>query len=255
LIWEAATGDILCDLVGHNYRVRDIAFSPDSRYALSGSQSHEEIEDELFLWDLTDCGLVRRFANPGDSTGIEFSADGKYAVTSSAFYKNATLWEIETGQPVVVFPIPDPLLDIAFGPREETVLASSINGVIIQWDRESGTEVRRFTGHDGVVWSLAVSPDEQWLASCDDTGTVILWDLATGEEIRRHSAHQGIALEVAFSPDGGTVYSVSADETLVAWQPGDPSLPILLDWIENNRYVRELTCDEREQYDIKPLCK
>ena len=85
--------------------------------------------------------------------------------------------------------------------------------------------------------------------------TFRLWDLATGAELRRHHAHNALSFQAAFSPDGQTVYSVSADETLAAWRIGDPSLPTLLAWIAANRYVRELTCDERAQYGVAPLCR
>jgi hypothetical protein len=47
---------------------------------------------------------------------------------------------------------------------------------------------------------------------------------------------------------------VSADETLVSWQIGDPTLDTLLSWIKGNRYVRDLPCEERTLYEIKPLC-
>jgi WD40 repeat protein len=146
------------------------------------------------------------------------------------------------------------LLDAAFGPRDETVLAAAIRGVIIEWDRELGEEIRRFAGHDGGVWDIAISPDEQWMASSDDTGTVILWDLETGAEVLRHNSHDGQSFQVAFSPDGRTVYSVSVDGKLVAWQVGNFSLSEVLAWIEDNRYLRELTCEERAQFNIKPLC-
>jgi hypothetical protein len=46
----------------------------------------------------------------------------------------------------------------------------------------------------------------------------------------------------------------STDDTLAVWRLGDLSLPGLLSWIEENRYVRELTCAERAQYNVKPLC-
>ncbi len=84
---------------------------------------------------------------------------------------------------------------------------------------------------------------------------IILWDLDSGAALRQHTAHNGLSFQATFNPDGQTIYSVSADETLVAWQVGDPSLPALLDWIYDNRYVRELTCDERAQYGVEPLCE
>ena len=127
-------------------------------------------------------------------------------------------------------------------------------GMIVQWDRESGSEINHFTWHDGGVWSVTLSPDEKQIASSDDTGTIIQWDLETGTELRRHNTHNALSFQAAFSPDGGTIYSVSTDETLAAWHVGGLSLPALMSWIEGNRYVRELTCEERAQYDIEPLC-
>jgi len=101
---------------------------------------------------------------------------------------------------------------------------------------------------------VSFSPNEKQIASSDDTGTIILWDLETGMELRRHNAHNALPFQAAFSSDGATVYSVSTDELLAAWHVGDLSLPALLSWIENNRYVRELTCEESAQYYIELLC-
>jgi hypothetical protein len=33
-----------------------------------------------------------------------------------------------------------------------------------------------------------------------------------------------------------------------------PPLDELREWVESNRYVRDLTCQEREQYRVEPLC-
>ncbi|MCB0004420.1 MAG: WD40 repeat domain-containing protein, partial [Anaerolineae bacterium] len=255
IVWNATTGEVQCNLRGHVTRLRSLSFSPDSRHLLAGSQGPDDAGD-LILWNVEDCSLVRRFATEQDTTGIDFSADGRYAVTSSAFFANVTLWDVETGQPVRVFPTTgEVFLDAAFGPGDETILGAAISGVIFEWDRETGEGIRRFSGHDGGVWSLEVSPDEQRLVSSDDTGMIILWDLDSGAELRRHTAHNGLSFQATFNPDGQTIYSVSADETLVAWQVGDPSLPALRAWIKDNRYVRELTCDERAQYGVQPLCK
>lgn len=60
---------------------------------------------------------------------------------------------------------------------------------------------------------------------------------------------------MAFSPDGKTAFSVSNDGMLVQWQIAEKSLPELLEWIMANRYVPDLSCDEREQYRVEPLCK
>ena len=149
----------------------------------------------------------------------------------------------------------DKVRSVAFSPTDSLLASGSDDRTVKIWHLEEAKLVRDLAAHTDWVKSVAFAPRQRIVASGSWDKTIRLWHLETGEEIRRHSAHQGIAFQVAFSLDGGTIYSVSADETLVAWQPGDPSLPALLDWIERNRYVRQLTCEEREQYDIKPLCK
>jgi len=59
---------------------------------------------------------------------------------------------------------------------------------------------------------------------------------------------------VAFTPDGRQALSGAADGTVREWQV-DASQEALLTWIEANRYVPELTCEQRAQYQIMPLCE
>jgi len=57
------------------------------------------------------------------------------------------------------------------------------------------------------------------------------------------------------SPDGRTGLVGSSTQMIIQWQLATPSLDELFDWVGANRYVRELTCDERELYRIEPLCE
>ncbi len=57
-----------------------------------------------------------------------------------------------------------------------------------------------------------------------------------------------------FSPDG--------HEVLVGFQGGrverwriDRTLEELLNWTKANRYIPELTCEQRELYLVEPLCE
>ena len=56
---------------------------------------------------------------------------------------------------------------------------------------------------------------------------------------------------MAFHPDSRSVFSIGWDGALIEWQNLDPSLEELLEWIETNRYVRELTCEEAESYGVE----
>ncbi|MCA9911520.1 MAG: hypothetical protein KC519_22855, partial [Anaerolineae bacterium] len=88
----------------------------------------------------------------------------------------------------------------------------------------------------------------------DDQGILTsngeLWDLATSEVIRRYP--QGF--DLALSPDGGSFFNA-------VWQPVPAISQWRLDshidlmtWTLNNRFVRELTCDERQLYQPDAPC-
>jgi WD40 repeat protein len=105
------------------------------------------------------------------------------------------------------------------------------------------------------VWGLDISPDGRYALSGSEDSTVILWDFETGELLRRFTGHTGWVPSVAFSPDGQTAFSVSDDGTLIQWQVADPPLEELIAWAHANRYVRDLTCEERARYRVEPLCE
>jgi WD40 repeat protein len=77
---------------------------------------------------------------------------------------------------------------------------------------------------------------------------VILWDLETGEEIRRFIGHNSPVLSVAFSADGNAFQSVSADGLIILWRIDN--LEALMNWTRRNRYWRDLTCNERQQFAL-----
>jgi WD40 repeat protein len=73
ILWDAATGVLLRTLEGHSGRVASVAFSPDSKQIVSGSN-----DKTAKLWD-TATGLVLQTlkGNSGWVASVTFSPDGK----------------------------------------------------------------------------------------------------------------------------------------------------------------------------------
>ena len=254
VLWDVESGQGIRNFEGHRSILRSVALSPDGRMALSGSQG--DYGDDLILWDVATGEQIRRFDSDEDTTSIAFSADSSRAVTGSAFFSNLTLWDVATGQKIRRFEGPvDLVFDVAFGPDEKTVLSASSDGSLTLWDVETGDVIRRYLGHDSWVWSLDVSTDGRYLLSGSEDGAIILWDFETGEELRRFKGHTALVLGLVFSPDGQTAFSISLDGALIEWQISDLPLDELIDWTYANRYIRELTCEEREKYRVEPLCE
>jgi WD40 repeat protein len=256
-LWDVETGRELRRFEGHISYIRAVAFSPDGRTALAGSQSIPDGElGDLILWDLETGQQIRRFDMTHDVASIAMNADGSRALTGSVTGFVGILWDVATGQAIRRFEgHSGPVLHVAFGPDERTALTGSYDGSLIAWDVETGEVLHRYLGHHGAVWTLDVIPDGRHVISGDASGTVILWDFETGEELRRIQAHPGGAFGVVFSPDSQMAFSVGMDGALMEWQIADPSVDELLKWVHENRYLRELTCEERAQYRVEPLCE
>jgi mono/diheme cytochrome c family protein len=74
-----------------------------------------------------------------------------------------------------------------------------------------------FSGHTGVVGSIAFAPDGKLAVSGGEDQTVRLWKVADGSEVQRFTGHTEEVLSVAFRPDGKQVVSGSRDRTVRVW--------------------------------------
>ncbi|MBI2891025.1 MAG: caspase family protein [Nitrospirae bacterium] len=227
---------------GHGDSVRSVAFSPDGRYALSGSD-----DNTLKLWDVGSGNLVRTFKSHGSAVySVAFSPDGRTAL-SGGWDWTLKLWDVGTGNLVRTFKgHGDTVRSVAFSPDGRYALSGSDDKTLKLWDMGSGNLVRTFKGHgsavyeatdlrpsreDGLrtfkghgstVYSVAFSPDGRYALSGSDDKTLKLWDVESGNLLRTFKGHgdvfrSGIVNSVAFSPDGRTALSGSYDNTLKLW--------------------------------------
>ncbi len=261
MVWDLENGAVQCRFNVQAAMPRSVAFSPDSHWLLYGTQALNTGEkNELVLWDVRTCQAVRHFnMNEGeDVTGIAFSSDGMRAITGSAFSdpNRIILWDVSTGLEIRRFNLESagfsPIFDVAFGPGESTILGADRTALCL-WDVKTGKVIRRFDGHTSFPWSLDISPDGKYVISGSDN-EVILWDFATGQELHTLTAHKQPIYGVAFSPNSQIAFSISTDGMLVQWKIAEKSLQELLNWIRENRYVTPLTCAEKSQYRVEPLC-
>lgn len=255
MLWDLETGAQPCQFHGYLAPVSAVAFSPDSRYLLAGSQDPETRSGDLLLWDLQTCWLDEQFDTDEDVTSIKFSADGARVITGSRFHGRVILWEVASGLEMKQFPYIDygPVFGVAFGPGESSILGSAMTDLYL-WDVESANIVRHFIGHSPFPWGVDISSDGRYALSGAQNGDVILWDFTTGVLLHRINLVEPV-YSVAFSPDSSIAYAASEDGKLLEWQVAEKELPELLNWINANRNVRELTCAEKLQYHVSdPAC-
>tara|TARA_R110002072_G_scaffold302710_2_gene487738 strand:+ start:305906 stop:309055 length:3150 start_codon:yes stop_codon:yes gene_type:complete len=96
--------------------------------------------------------------------------------------------------------------------------AGTEDGVVAQWDLESGNRVAAFEGHSRDVYAVAVTPDGRFCVSGSGDRTVRLWGVETGQCLAILRGHTNDVLGVAITPDARRIASVDwQGNTLRVW--------------------------------------
>jgi WD40 repeat protein/DNA-binding SARP family transcriptional activator len=254
-LWDLATGREIRKFEGHQMPVLSAAFAPDGESGLTG-----DVNSTIIVWDLATGQELNRFTgHEGGIWGLAVSPDGR-TLLSGSDDRLMIWWDLETGEELGRFEgHGETVSGVAFSPDGSRAISGETEGPLIEWDLESGQEIQRFSGHEGTGpmgrTRVAYTPDGRQILSSGWDGTLALWDVATGQELHRFHGHAAdFIFDLAVHPDGKSALSCGTDNTIIEWNLDLPESQELFNWIDANRFVRELSCTERELYQIEPLC-
>lgn len=103
-----------------------------------------------------------------------------------------------------------------------TLASASLDNSIALWSVESGSLIRRFTGHSRGVTALCFLKDKKTLVSAGIDQSLRVWDVDSGELIRSLHQHTKPVHALALRPaEGGLpmVASAAGDRSVRFWQP------------------------------------
>jgi RNA polymerase sigma factor (sigma-70 family) len=183
-----------------------VAFSPDSRLALSTSPS-----GPCILWDAATGQEARRLPGFRGGLAAAFSADGQTVAVGSNSAA-VTMWDAETGKlrPASADPVIGP-----WGLRFSAD-GKQLSGVGIRpfaWDVATARPISWFADMQDSIRNIALSPDEEVIAVSGDRVTLL--DSASGRELRQTRSEKVYPSVLLFTDDGRRlICNCSDDESI-----------------------------------------
>jgi WD40 repeat protein len=158
--------------------VLTLAFSPDSRWLVTGSFG----EDRLRIWDVATARVHKEIPGPGQ--GFRFltvSPDGK-SVAAAADDWQLRVSDLTTGERLVSaegWPL-------AYSPDGRWLaIVRADQRTVVLLDARTHEQLAEFQGHDKRVYSAAFSPDNRLLATSSQDSTVCLWQVPGADRTHR----------------------------------------------------------------------
>jgi WD40 repeat protein len=139
-----------------------VAFSPDGKLALSGS------DDGTFKqWEVSSGREIR--TEPSSTvSAVAISPDGKLALSGSregSWYGTPKLWEVSSGHQIrTFFGHSSWIRAVAFSPDGKLALSGSLDGSTHLWHVQNGEEIAQMVGFEDGEW-VTITPQGYYVAS------------------------------------------------------------------------------------------
>jgi WD40 repeat protein len=229
------------DTGGHTAAIRAMGVSEDGRFLVTGSQ-----DKTLRVWNLLRNRCLKTIPLPseggqqGSVFALDLAPDGRVAAVGG--WMGAKPGDLSMGQ-ILLVTIPEgrlittlkhassPVYALAFSPDGRLLASGSEDGVVRIWNVEQGLLVHSFSGHEGIVRSLAWI-DSRRLVSGGGDGRIVAWGLDAGGNIGVLDGHTDQVACLAVAPGGKILVSGGYDRSVREWD------------LTAMRFIRQITVEE-----------
>jgi len=262
--WNMVTGGLIdtSSDVSDNTNLYPVAYSHDGQMVAAGNGGG----DIMFFEEgkLTGILSIKYEVNTGDGiyrnpmahlqpvNSLAFSPDDRLLVSSSAD-QTARVWDVTTGALLqTLTEHTQSVTQAIFSSDGEKILTSSDDHSLILWDVQTGDVLQRFEGHSGGISDVVFNQDSTRMLSVSTDGSMTLWNAGNGAIVQRFWGDFSNEGRIFFVPATNLALTINGNGQMTLWtiHPYED----LVAWTANNRYVPELSCDQRKQFGVEPLC-
>ncbi len=210
-LWDLADS-VVTTLGSHRDTVNSVAFSPDGKKLVSGSDDFT-----LKIWDITNKRHLSTLSHVTDFLRsqikkVAFSPDGQKFVTAGRHVK---IWDIHTLREIMTIRHSGWIYALAFSYNGKYLAIGDTSGQIKIRNLQNQQDVIEFRGDADSITALQFSPDDQTLASAGYNGGVKLWNVSNWEHIGTLPTNATVT-DLSFTPDSSTLASTDY-ETVILW--------------------------------------
>jgi WD40 repeat protein len=229
-VWDFHAGQQLGTIDSPDLGLRRAIFTPDGKGVI-GCGNNPRIR----LWELETAALVREFRGHSATVTAVYWIPNSRRFISSSMDVSLIIWKADSGDierqfgMAPNFPDAAPasledlarldghitwIRDVVVLPDGKRALSAGNEGVLFEWDLETGELVERFIGHRTVIMTLSLSPDGRYVASLGSDRELIFWDLDHGRAIHRWRHLSERSPAIGFLPDS-TALAIGGEDGVV----------------------------------------
>ncbi len=216
---------------GHYAAVTSVAFSPDGKFAATGSS-----DKSVKLWETSTGREIRSFmGHTHDVRYLDFGPTGRYLASIDRDY-HLKIWEIPTSREVHdIFMEADRILSVDFHPDGNSIIAGTERSHAIRFSLGDGVEIQRFKPDTADIpmqkkfgyptaRSVEISPDGKTLLTGSSDRTAFVFDLRSGKQVRKFKSDRtsctSCSISAHFSPSGEEIVAGNMDSVFI-WNTSD----------------------------------
>jgi WD40 repeat protein len=204
-------------LSGHSDSVRAIAFSPDGKYLVSGSNDRT-----VRLWDLQTGQVIKLLEGHQQRVKcVRVSDDGKLIISGSAD-STVKIWNIETGECIRTIKTsdnPNTVLNaISINSNQNLIATGSSSGTVKLWNWNTAQIIYSVAAAYSSICCLAIDPDANILVSGSAGKTIKIWHLNNELKQPHHVIpHAHMSEVLSLEIHDRTLISGGKDRTIKIW--------------------------------------